>query len=199
MSEIIEALNQLEKEKNISKDILLDAIERSLKAACKKDFDTDENIDVVMDRETGEFHVYAKKEVVEEVERPATQISLEKAKMMNSKYDLGDIINIEITTKDFGRIAAQRARNVIVQAINESERDAISYHNQYTVHPAHTASAAGPAHKSSAHIGQVWIYRYPVVPLTDRFPPRYLRNFSVLLPWILPSFLLYLLLFALEE
>ena len=64
-----------------------------------------------MDRETGEFHVYAKKEVVEEVERPATQISLEKAKMMNSKYDLGDIINIEITTKDFGRIAAQRARN----------------------------------------------------------------------------------------
>ena len=86
MSEIIEALNQLEKEKNISKDILLDAIERSLKAACKKDFDTDENIDVVMDRETGEFHVYAKKEVVEEVERPATQISLEKAKMMNSRY-----------------------------------------------------------------------------------------------------------------
>ena len=128
MSEIIEALNQLEKEKNISKDILLDAIERSLKAACKKDFDTDENIDVVMDRETGEFHVYAKKEVVEEVERPATQISLEKAKMMNSKYDLGDIINIEITTKDFGRIAAQRARNVIVQAINESERDAIHDH-----------------------------------------------------------------------
>ena len=131
MSEIIEALNQLEKEKNISKDILLDAIERSLKAACKKDFDTDENIDVVMDRETGEFHVYAKKEVVEEVERPATQISLEKAKMMNSKYDLGDIINIEITTKDFGRIAAQRARNVIVQAINESERDAI-YDHLYT-------------------------------------------------------------------
>ena len=128
MSEIIEALNQLEKEKNISKDILLDAIERSLKAACKKDFDTDENIDVVMDRETGEFHVYAKKEVVEEVERPATQISLEKAKMMNSKYDLGDIINIEITTKDFGRIAAQRARNVIVQAIYESERDAIFAH-----------------------------------------------------------------------
>ena len=130
MSEIIEALNQLEKEKNISKDILLDAIERSLKAACKKDFDTDENIDVVMDRETGEFHVYAKKEVVEEVERPATQISLEKAKMMNSKYDLGDIINIEITTKDFGRIAAQRARNVIVQAINEGERDAIYDHFQ---------------------------------------------------------------------
>jgi len=128
VSEIIEALNQLEKEKNISKDILLDAIERSLKAACKKDFDTDENINVVMDRETGEFHVYAQKEVVEEVERMATQISLEQAKMIKPSYELGDIVNIEITTKDFGRIAAQRARNVIVQAINESERDAIYDH-----------------------------------------------------------------------
>lgn len=128
MSEIIEALNQLEKERNISKEILLDAIEKSLKAACKKDFDTDENIDVVMDHETGEFHVYAKREVVEEVEKPATQISIEKAKMIKSSYELGDIVPIEITTKDFGRIAAQRARNVIVQAINESERDAIFDH-----------------------------------------------------------------------
>jgi N utilization substance protein A len=128
VSEIIEALNQLEKERNISKEILLDAIEKSLKAACKKDFDTDENIDVVMDHETGEFHVYAKREVVEEVEKPATQISIEKAKMIKSSYELGDIVPIEITTKDFGRIAAQRARNVIVQAINESERDAIFDH-----------------------------------------------------------------------
>lgn len=128
MSEIIEALNQLEKEKNISKDVLLDAIEKSLKTACKKDFDTDENIDVFMDKETGEFHVYAKKEVVFEVEKAATQISIEKAKMIKASYELGDVVPIEITTKDFGRIAAQRARNVIVQAINESERDAIYAH-----------------------------------------------------------------------
>ena len=128
MSEIIEALNQLEKEKNISKDVLLDAIEKSLKTACKRDFDTDENIDVVMDKESGEFHVYARKEVVSEVERQATQISLEKAKMIKTEYELGDVVPIEITTKDFGRIAAQRARNVIIQAINESERDAIYNH-----------------------------------------------------------------------
>ena len=109
MSEIIEALNQLEKERNISKDVLLEAIERSLKTACKKDFNTDENITVSLDRETGECHVYAAKEVVDEVENPTFQISLRQA-------------------KTFGRIAAQRARNVIVQAINENERAAIYDH-----------------------------------------------------------------------
>ena len=128
MSEIIEALNQLEKERNVSKDILLEAIEKSLKAACKNDFDTDENIDVVMDRETGEFHVYAKKEVVSDVEKMATQISLEQAKMIDVSYELGDFVNIEITPKDFKRKAAQGARNIIVQAINESERNAIYEH-----------------------------------------------------------------------
>ena len=131
MSEIIEALNQLEKEKNVSKESLLDAIERSLKVACKKDFGADENIDVVMDRETGEFHVYAKKEVVADVDDFATQISIEQAKLIDPSYDLGDVVTKEITTKAFGRIAAQRARNVIVQAINESERDAI-YDHFYT-------------------------------------------------------------------
>ena len=128
MSEIIEALNQLEKERNISKDVLLEAIERSLKTACKKDFNTDENITVSLDRETGECHVYAAKEVVEEVENPACQITLEQAKMINRRYEIGDTVNIEITTKNFGRIAAQRARNVIVQAINENERAAIYDH-----------------------------------------------------------------------
>ena len=85
MSEIIEALNQLEKERNISKDVLLDAIERSLKTACKKDFNTDENITVSLDGETGECHVYAAKDVVEEVEKPACQISLSQAKMLNRR------------------------------------------------------------------------------------------------------------------
>jgi N utilization substance protein A len=128
VSEIIEALNQLEKERNISKDVLLEAIERSLKTACKKDFDTDENITVSLDRETGECHVYAAKEVVEDVTDMACQISLEQAKLLSPKYELGDTVNVEITTKNFGRIAAQRARNVIVQAINENERAAIYDH-----------------------------------------------------------------------
>ncbi len=128
MSEIIEVLNQLEKEKNVSKDVLFDAIEKSLKSACKNDFETDENIDVVMDRETGEFHVYAKKEVVTDVEKTATQISLEQAKMIDVSYEVGDTVSIEITPKDFKRKAAQGARNIIVQAINESERDAIYEH-----------------------------------------------------------------------
>lgn len=125
MSEIIEALNQLEKERNISKDILFDGIEKSLKAACKNDFETDENIDVVMDRETAEFQVFAKKTVVTDVERAATQISIEQAKMIDPSYELGDIVSIEITPKDFKRRAAQAARNIIVQVINESERNAI--------------------------------------------------------------------------
>ncbi len=128
VSEIIEVLNQLEKEKNVSKDVLFDAIEKSLKSACKNDFETDENIDVVMDRETGEFHVYAKKEVVTDVEKTATQISLEQAKMIDVSYEVGDTVSIEITPKDFKRKAAQGARNIIVQAINESERDAIYEH-----------------------------------------------------------------------
>ena len=106
MSEIIEALNQLEKERNISKDVLLEAIERSLKTACKKDFNTDENITVSLDRETGECHVYAAKEVVDEVENPSFQISLSQAKMLNRRYEIGDTVNVEITTKNFGRIAA---------------------------------------------------------------------------------------------
>ena len=128
MSEIIEALNQLEKERNISKDVLLEAIERSLKTACKKDFNTDENITVSLDRETGECHVYAAKEVVEEVENPACQITLEQAKMISSKYEIGDTVNIEITTKNFGRIAAQHARSVIVQKIKEEERRVVFEH-----------------------------------------------------------------------
>ena len=115
MSELMLALEQIEKEKGISKEIIIDAIEKSLLDACKKDFGKSENVTVNMDRETGAIEVYAAKTVVDQVEDPATEISLEKALMISSKYAVGDVVNVEITPKNFGRIAAQQARSVIVQ------------------------------------------------------------------------------------
>lgn len=120
--ELIEALNQLEKEKDISKDILLEALENSLVAACKNNYGRADNIKVNIDRVTGEVNVYAMKEVVEEVTDPVMQISLAQAKMKDIKKDLGDIVAIEVTPKNFGRIAAQKAKQVVVQKIREEER-----------------------------------------------------------------------------
>lgn len=129
--EFIEALNQIEKEKDISKDILIEAIENSLVAACKNQYGKADNIRVTIDRETGAFSVYAEKEVVEEVEDPVLQISLAEARMKytKTKYELGDMVNVEITPKNFGRIAAQKAKQVVVQKIREEERKVL--YNQY--------------------------------------------------------------------
>lgn len=123
--ELIEALNVLEKENNISKDILLEAIENSLLTACKNHFGKADNVKVTINRETGDFSVYAEKEVVEEVEDQMLQISLAEAKMMNGRYDLGDIVHVQINSKEFGRIATQNAKNVILQKIREEERKAL--------------------------------------------------------------------------
>jgi N utilization substance protein A len=120
--ELIEALNQIEKEKDISKDILLEALENSLVAACKNNFGRADNINVNIDRITGEVNVYAMKEVVEEVTDPVMQISLAQAKMKDVKKELGDIVAFEVTPKNFGRIAAQKAKQVVVQKIREEER-----------------------------------------------------------------------------
>ncbi len=120
--ELIEALNQIEKEKDISKDILLEALENSLVAACKNNFGRADNIKVSIDRVTGEVNVFAMKEVVEEVTDPVMQISLAQAKMKDVKKELGDIIPVEVTPKNFGRIAAQKAKQVVVQKIREEER-----------------------------------------------------------------------------
>lgn len=125
MSEIIDALNQLEKEKNISKEVIMDAIEKSLVSACEKDFGKDAVIDVSMDRITGDISVFQKKLVVSEVENDAAQISLTKALAMDKNAKLGDEVSIEVRSKEFGRIAAQKARSIIVQAIKEGERDAV--------------------------------------------------------------------------
>ena len=128
-TELMEALNILEKEKDISKDTLLDAIENSLITACKNHFGKSDNIKVYIDRNTGDFSVLAEKTVVEKVEDPACEISLADAKLKDPGYELGDTVNVEIKSKEFGRIATQNAKNVILQKIREEERKVLF--NQY--------------------------------------------------------------------
>ena len=128
-NELLEALNILEKEKNISKETLLEAIENSLITACKNHFGKSENVKVNIDPETCEYHVFQEKTVVEQVEDPCTEISLANARMEDSKYELGDIVNVEVKSKEFGRIATQNAKNVILQKIREEERKVL--YSQY--------------------------------------------------------------------
>ena len=131
-TELMEALNLLEREKGISRDVLLDAIENSLMQACEKNFGSNENVRVEIDRETCDYNVYAQKEVVEsaaDVENKALQISLADAKKISKSAKVGDVINVEVKSKEFGRIAAQNAKQVIVQKIREEERNVIF--NQY--------------------------------------------------------------------
>ena len=125
-SELIIAMEELEKEKGIKKDYLLEAIETALVTAYKRNFDSAENVRITMDKETGEIHVYAEKDVVEkpeDVENNKLQISLEDAKRINSKLEVGDKAEIEQVPKNFGRIAAQTAKQVIVQKIREASRN----------------------------------------------------------------------------
>ena len=124
-TELLEALNILEKEKDISKESLLDAIENSLLNACKSHFGKADNIKVIMDRESCDYQLYAEKEVVEDVEIPQTQISLEEAQKINKKLEIGDKTKIEIIPRNFGRIAAQTAKQVIIQKIREASRDVL--------------------------------------------------------------------------
>ena len=130
--ELLLALDMLEKEKEISKDVLFDAIENSLITACKNHFGKSDNITVEMDRETGDFMVWANKEVVEseeDVEDDVLQIPLEKALEYDKKAKVGDTVKIEVRRKEFSRIAAQNAKGVIVQKIREEERNIL--YNQY--------------------------------------------------------------------
>ena len=128
-NELLEALTVLEKEKDISKETMLEAIENSLLTACKNHFGKSDNIKVVMNHDTCEYKVIAEKEVVEVVEDDVMQISLAKAKMLDSKYEIGDIVQIEVKSKEFGRIATMNAKNVILQKIREEERKVLF--NQY--------------------------------------------------------------------
>ncbi len=121
--ELILAMDELEKEKGIKKEILLESIETALVTAYKRNFDSAENVKVSMDKDTGKIHVYAQKEVVETVENENLQITVEVAKKINATLELGDIAEIEIIPKNFGRIAAGTAKQVIVQKIREISRE----------------------------------------------------------------------------
>jgi len=127
--ELIDALKQIEKEKGIDKEILLEAIENSLVAACKNEYGKADNIKVIINRDSGRVLVYSEKTVVEEVTDKITEISIADAKLMDSGYELGDIVQIEVTPRSFGRLAAQKAKQVVVQKIREEERK--SLYNQY--------------------------------------------------------------------
>ena len=134
-NELLEAIKLLEKEKNISRESLLDAITNSLLSACKNNYGTSDNVDVIMDRETCKYRVVQKKLVVDKmpenptVEEKATMISLADAKMIDPKYEVEDVVPFEIKSREFGRIATGVAKNVILQKIREEERKVI--YNDY--------------------------------------------------------------------
>lgn len=124
-SELLDALTLLEKEKGISKNILLEAIEAALISAYKRNFNSAQNVRVDVNPETGTMRVFARKEVVEEVFDPRLEISHEEAKKLNPNYEIEDVVEIEVTPKDFGRIAAQTAKQVVTQRVREAERGVI--------------------------------------------------------------------------
>ncbi len=121
--ELISALNEIEREKGISKDIMFDALETALLSAFKKNFGTTQNVKVEIDRETGKVFVYVEKVVVEEINDGDSEISIQEANIINPKFRIGDIVRLEVTPKSFGRIAAQTAKQIVTQRIREAERD----------------------------------------------------------------------------
>ena len=123
-SELIEALDAIEKEKQISKEIILEAIENSLLAACKNQYGNSDNIKVNINRETGEVKVFAEKSVVDDddIEDDNLQMGITEAILRYDVHEIGSIVDIEVTPKNFGRIAAQKAKQVVVQKIREEER-----------------------------------------------------------------------------
>lgn len=124
-SEFMDALTSIEKDKGIDKEIILEAIEQALITGYKRNFNSAQNVRVDIDRETGSIRVFARKEVVEEVFDSRLEISLEAAKAIHPQYDVDDVVEIEVTPRDFGRIAAQTAKQVVTQRVREAERGII--------------------------------------------------------------------------
>ena len=124
-TELLQALSDLGKEKGIEPEIILEAVEAALISAYKKNFGSTQNVQVVLNRETGDFHVYTCYNVVEEVQDDKTEIALADARQMKPSYEIGDVVREEVTPRNFGRIAAQTAKQVVVQRIREAERGMI--------------------------------------------------------------------------
>ena len=168
--ELFLAMNDLEKEKGINKEYLLDSIQTALITAYKRNFDADENVSIVIDEATGEIHVYAEKEVVEEVEIPQTQISLEEAQKINKKLEIGDKTKIEIIPRNFGRIAAQTAKQVIIQKLRETERNMVF--NEYNERKGEIVS--GLIQKADKHIVVMDLGKLEGIMLTkDQIPTEH--------------------------
>lgn len=123
--EFLDALAELERTKGIKLDILLEALEDALISAYKKNYGSSQNVRVEINRETGDIHVYYRKEVVETVENDKVEMSLEEARLYDPEFEVGDMFESEVTPRSFGRIAAQTAKQVIVQRIREAERNVI--------------------------------------------------------------------------
>lgn len=119
------ALDELEKEKNIDKEIILEALEKALVKSYQKNYDNAENVDVVIDKETGNIEVFALKDVVENVDNRVNEISLKDAKEIDKNLEIGDVARIKIAPKNFGRVAAQTARNIVIQKIRDAQRDSV--------------------------------------------------------------------------
>ena len=124
-SELLDALTALEEQKGISRDVLIEAIEAALVTAYKRNFNQAQNVRVDLNLETGSMVVYSRKDVVEEVEDDRLEIALEDAKYINAAYEIGDIVEEEVTPRNFGRIAAQTAKQVVTQRVREAERGLI--------------------------------------------------------------------------
>ncbi|MBO4384647.1 MAG: transcription termination/antitermination protein NusA [Clostridia bacterium] len=124
-NELILAMKQIEKERGIKSEVLIDAIEAALVSAYKRNYNVTTNVRASIDPATGAIGVFASKTVVEEIENPNSEITLKEAKKINPLYEVGDVLEVEAFTKDFGRIAAQTAKQVIIQRIREAEQGAI--------------------------------------------------------------------------
>ena len=124
-AEFMQAFEQLGKEKGIAPEILFDAIEAALISAYKRNFGSAQNVRVSLDRTSGEIHVYARKNVIQDVSDARLELSLSEAKAIDPRYELDDVVELEVTPKNFGRIAAQTAKQVVVQRIREAERGMI--------------------------------------------------------------------------